>query len=92
MTFRPSSLTAADRMDPIDVAMPNGTSRLGGMAFVDVSELEAANIQPGASAADVEARLSAYRAEQRAIRNEQRAQSRARNATRRSHRPAAPNP
>lgn len=72
--------------------MPEGTSRLGGLAFVRVQELTAANVPPGASAADVEARISAYRAEQQAIQNEQSTQNRARIATLRSHRRAGPNP
>ena len=72
--------------------MPHGTSSLGSIAKVSVQELKAANVPPGISAADVEARLSAYRAELRARQNEQMVASRARFATLRWGRRAAPNP
>ena len=57
----PDSNAGQDRIVPVNLAVPTGTSKLGGVGFISVRTLEHAKIPPGTSAADVEALLSVWR-------------------------------
>ena len=53
---------------PVDLAVPRGTSKLTSLGSISVRELKEANVAPGTSALDVEARISAWRRERAAQR------------------------
>lgn len=75
VTFRPRTNDDA-AVEPVDLAVPRDTPRLGGIGSVSVRELLEAQVPPGLSGSDVELRLSTWRREQAALRDAQDTQRR----------------